>query len=80
MKDRAALEKLLAYGARGSFSNQRLSLLDPANPNGDLVYTLKTPCVSAEPAREKDGTEPIQLAQHEAIEKLVALIPPFMFI
>jgi len=62
MKDRAALEKLLAYGARGPFSSQRLSLLDPANPNGDLVYTLKTPWL--------DGTEAIQLAQHEAIEKL----------
>src|SRR5690606_34582363 len=46
----------------------RLSLLDPENPDGDLVYTLKTPW--------SDGTESVQLSQHEAIEKLVALIPP----
>ena len=47
-KDRDALEKLLAYGARGPFSNQRLSLLDADQPSGELVYTLKSPW--------KDGT------------------------
>lgn len=68
MKDRSALEKLLAYGARGAFSHERLSLLDPSNRQGDLVYTLK--------ARWTDGTEAIRLSPAELVEKLVALVPP----
>jgi hypothetical protein len=40
MKDRRSLERLLAYGGRGSFSNQRLSLAEPDNISGDLVYSL----------------------------------------
>lgn len=68
MNDRRGLEKLLAYGARGSFSNQRLSLADAADPDGDLVYSLKAPW--------RDGTEAILLSPAETIEKLVALIPP----
>jgi hypothetical protein len=67
-QERGALEKLLAYGARGAFSHQRLSLCDPAAPSGDLVYTLK--------ARWRDGTEAIRLSPSEFIEKLVALVPP----
>ena len=67
-QERGALEKLLAYGARGAFSHQRLSLLDPADLSGDLVYTLK--------ARWRDGTEAIRLSPAELIEKLVALVPP----
>ena len=68
MKDRIGLERLLAYGARGSFSNQRLSLADPDDPSGDLTYSLKTPW--------RDGTEAILISPAETIEKLVALIPP----
>ena len=67
-QERGALEKLLAYGARGAFSHQRLALLDPARPDGDLTYTLKTPWT--------DGTMAIVLSPGELIEKLVALIPP----
>jgi hypothetical protein len=67
-KERGVLEKLLAYGARGAFSHRRLSLADPNDPSGDLVYTLKTPW--------SDGTEAIKLSARELIEKLVALIPP----
>ena len=40
-QERTKLEELLAYGARGAFSNQRLSLVDPENPTGDLQYSLK---------------------------------------
>jgi hypothetical protein len=43
MKDRLGLERILAYGARGCFSNQRLSLADPDDPAGDLTYSLKAP-------------------------------------
>ena len=68
MKDRGALEQLLSYGARGAFSHKRLALLDPANAQGDLVYTLKT--------RWRDGTEAIRLSPAELLEKLVALVPP----
>jgi hypothetical protein len=67
-RERGALGKLLAYGARGAFSHRRLSLADPSDPSGDLVYTLKTPW--------SDGTEAIKLSARELIEKLVALIPP----
>lgn len=67
-KDRDALEKLLAYGARGPFSNQRLSLLDTEQVSGELIYTLKSPW--------KDGTEALLLSPAELTEKLVALIPP----
>ena len=66
--ERKNLEKLLAYGARGAFSNQRLSLKDPTNDGGDLVYTLKS--------RWTDGTEAILISPPEMVEKLVALIPP----
>jgi hypothetical protein len=66
-KERAKLEELLAYGARGSFSHQRLSLADPADPTGDLVYTLKNVW--------RDGSEAIVMSPGELIEKLVALIP-----
>jgi hypothetical protein len=68
MKDRRGLERLLADGARGSFSNQRLSLADPDDPGGDLTYSLKTPW--------RDGTEAIVISPAETIEKIVALIPP----
>jgi len=68
MKERRSLEKLLAYGARGAFSHQRLALADADEPDGELVYTLKTPW--------SDGTEAIKLSAHELIEKLVALVPP----
>jgi hypothetical protein len=67
-KDRLGLERLLAYGARGSFSNQRLSLACPDDPGGDLTYSLKAPW--------RDGTEAILISPAETIEKLVALIPP----
>ena len=66
--DRKNLEKLLAYGARGAFSHQRLSLKDQADENGDLIYTLKT--------QWGDGTEAILVTPSELIEKLIALIPP----
>ena len=66
--DRKSLEKLLAYGARGAFSHQRLSLKDQADENGDLIYTLKT--------QWSDGTEAILVTPSELIEKLIALIPP----
>ena len=67
-QERSKLEELLAYGARSSFANERLSLLDPADPTGDLVYTLKRPW--------SDGTEAIRMSPPEIIEKLVSLIPP----
>ena len=40
-KERCKLEQLTAYGARGSFANHRLSLANPQQADGDLVYTLK---------------------------------------
>ena len=67
-QERGKLEELLAYGARGSFSNERLSLLDPNNPDGDLVYSLKRAW--------SDGTEAIVMSPAEIFEKLVALVPP----
>ncbi len=67
-QERRKLEELLAYGARGSFANHRLSLADPQKPDGDLAYTLKRPW--------SDGTEAIVLSPAEMIEKLVALVPP----
>jgi hypothetical protein len=67
-KERGKLEELLAYGARGAFANDRLSLCDPEKPDGDLVYSLKRPW--------SDGTEGIVMSAAETIEKLVALIPP----
>jgi len=67
-QERGKLEELVAYGARGSFANDRLSLLDPEKPDGDLVYSLKRPW--------SDGTEGIVMSSSEIIEKLVALIPP----
>jgi len=67
-QERKKLEDLISYAARGAFSHKRLSLKDPTNPQGDLVYSLKTPW--------KDGTQAIILTQMELIEKLVALIPP----
>jgi hypothetical protein len=67
-QERDKLEKLISYCARGAFSNERLSLFDPDNPNGDLVYELKTPW--------SDGTQAILLSPEELIEKVVALIPP----
>lgn len=45
-----------------------MSLADPADPEGDLVYALKTPW--------RDGTTSIALTAGEVIEKIVALIPP----
>ena len=38
-QERSKLEELLAYCARSSFANERLSLFDPADPTSDLVYT-----------------------------------------
>lgn len=67
-RERDKLEELLAYGARGSFANERLSLADPTDPTGDLVYTLKRSW--------SDGTEAIKMSAPEMIEKLVSLIPP----
>jgi hypothetical protein len=67
-QERAKLEELLAYGARGSFANDRLSLLDPEKPDGDLVYSLKRPW--------SDKTEGVVMSAFEIIEKIVALIPP----
>jgi hypothetical protein len=67
-QERGKLEELLAYGARGSFANERLSLADPSDPTGDLVYTLKRAW--------SDGTEAIKMSAPEMIEKLVSLIPP----
>ena len=66
-QERGKLEEILAYGARGSFANDRLSLLDPEQPDGDLVYWLKR--------QWSDGTEGIIMSSPEIIEKLVALIP-----
>jgi len=67
-QERGKLEELLAYGSRGAFSNQRLSLVNPADPTGDLKYTLKRVW--------SDGTEAIVMSPSELTEKLVALIPP----
>ena len=53
-QERSKLEELLAYGARGSFANERLSLADPSDPSGDLVYSLKRPW--------SDGTEAIKMS------------------
>jgi hypothetical protein len=43
-------------------------LADPNNPQGDLVYQLKSPWA--------DGTQALILSAAELVEKLVALIPP----
>lgn len=66
-QERKKLKDLISYAARPAFSHERLSLKDPHNPEGDVVYRLKT--------RWHDGTEAIVLTQTELIEKLVALIP-----
>jgi len=42
-QERKKLEALISYAARPAFSSERLSLKDPANPTGDLVYKLKSP-------------------------------------
>jgi hypothetical protein len=67
-QERDKLRDLICYGARGAFSNERLSLKNPANPDGDLVYRLRHVWA--------DGTEAVELSQMEFLEKLVALIPP----
>ena len=67
-QERGKLEELLSYGARGAFSNERLSVVDPEKPNGDLKYTLKR--------LWSDGTEAIVMSPSELLEKIVALIPP----
>jgi len=67
-QERKKLRELISYTSRPAFSHQRLSLKDPDNPDGDLVYSLKTPW--------GDGTEAIVIDQMQMIEKLVALIPP----
>ena len=67
-QERDKLGTLVSYCARGAFSNERLSLLDPDDPEGDLVYELKVPW--------SDGSQAILLSQDEIIEKIVALIPP----
>ena len=66
--ERKKLEELVGYVSRPAFSNKRLSLRDPDNPNGDLIYELKTPW--------RDGTEGIILSRSELCEKISALIPP----
>ena len=66
-QERGKLEELLAYGARGSFANERLSLADPSNPTGDLLYSLKRAW--------SDGTTSIKISPGELVEKLVSLIP-----
>ena len=67
-QEREKLQDLIGYAARSAFSHKRLSLKDPQNPAGDLVYELKTPWA--------DGTSAILLSHAELFEKLVALIPP----
>ena len=67
-RERDKLEGLVSYVARGAFSHKRLSLADPDDPDGELVYQLKTPW--------SDGTSAILLSRGELIEKLVALVPP----
>jgi hypothetical protein len=66
-QERKKLELLLAYCGRGAFSCERLSLADPNNPQGDLVFQLKSPWA--------DGTQALILSPAEIVEKLVALIP-----
>lgn len=67
-QERRKLEGLVSYCARGAFSHQRLSLANPGEPDGDLVYELKS--------QWSDGTQAIVLSASEFIEKLVALVPP----
>jgi hypothetical protein len=67
-QERKKLEDLIAYASRPAFSHKHLSLKDPDNPGGDLLYTLKKPW--------SDGTQAILLTQTELVEKLAALIPP----
>jgi hypothetical protein len=65
--DRARLERLLRYTARGPLPNDRL---EDCGPN-KLRLRLKTPW--------RDGTHSIVFTRHELVEKLVALIPPPRF-
>lgn len=67
-QEREKLFDLICYTARGPFSHERLSLRDPGNPSGDLVYSLKTPW--------RDGTESLIFSRCELLEKLAALIAP----
>ena len=67
-QERDKLEQLISYTTRPPFSHKRLSLKDPDNRDGDLVYELKSPW--------RDGTEAIQLSHAEFFEKLAALVPP----
>jgi hypothetical protein len=66
--DPRTLERLLRYVARPAFSDGRLSLRDPEQPEGDLKYRLK--------ADWDDGSQHIFLSPTELMEKLVALVPP----
>lgn len=66
--ERDKLEQLISYTTRPPFSHKRLSLKDPDNRDGDLLYELKSPW--------RDGTTAIQLSHAEFFEKLAALVPP----
>lgn len=66
-QERSKLQDLISYCARGAFSHKLLSLKDPNDPSGDLIYKLKS--------LWSDGTHSIQLSKAEFIEKLVALVP-----
>jgi hypothetical protein len=66
-QERDKLKDLISYASRGPFSHDLLSLKDPNNSDGDLVYKLKRSW--------SDGTQSIILSQEELIEKIIALIP-----
>jgi hypothetical protein len=65
--DRARLERLCRYAARGPIANERLSLA----PDGRVVVRLRR--------RWRDGTTHLVLSGPELIEKLCALTPPPRF-
>jgi hypothetical protein len=67
-QERTKLKDLIDYAGRPAFSHGRLTLRDPKQPDGDLVYTFKRAW--------SDGTTSIVLSRSELLEKLTALIPP----
>ena len=66
-RDRKRLEQLIRYVARPPIATDRLRM----RPDGDLVYTLKTPW--------SDGTHAVSMSPLDLIARLCALVPPPRF-
>ena len=69
--DEQGLVQLIKYMARPPIATERLSLRDPANPQGDLKYALKS--------EWDNGARHVFFSPKELIEKIIAIIPPRYF-